>query len=83
MAFSYRSPELGELWGWFRLGRVLWFSSRVRAAVLKISAAGTIRPLWNHVDNNRDGNLDNQANRGKGSGAGKRGASHAFPRTQP
>jgi hypothetical protein len=44
---------------------------------LKISAARTIRPLWNHVDNNPDGK-DNQGNRRRESSAGKTGASNAF-----
>src|SRR5580658_5088545 len=79
MAYSYRSTELGELWHWIQLGRVLWFGSIVPAAGLKISAARTIRPLWNHVDNNPD----DPANRRKPSGAGKRGASSAFRRTHP
>lgn len=54
-------------------------SFKVPAELFKVSATGTISPLWNHTHTNPD----HRASRRKKSSAAKRGESNASPRTQP
>jgi hypothetical protein len=61
---------------------LVWLNERL-AVALKVSLTRTIRPLWNHMDNYRNGTPDNQDSKREKSAAGTRGASSALGRTRP